>query len=462
MALVILATDTNATHTTGHGESTVIPEGVIRASSAGDTIDMAGVGVVLTVDGTIYAEADGVNVSGSGARIIVGETGAIRGVDHNVSFGVTVPSTLTVGVSLTNFGAITGTGALSAHGSAAFTLANHGTMSGASTGVSVGGSARITNTGLIEGQSSYGVYSSGAASELVNHGTILGHASAVQLGANAALINLGTISSVSGDGVYMQQGTVYNYGTIAGGTAIPGNGIAFNDLSASKVVNAGQIVGNVVFKTQADTYKALGDGQVLGSVLGGAGGDTLTGGAQADDLSGQNGNDLLRGRGGDDTLKGGAGDDILRGGIGDDTLEGGNDSDLLRGGAGDDTMDGGAQGDRLFGGQGDDDMNGGGGADVLTGGRGENLLTGGQGADVFVMTRQTENDTITDFKDGVDRIDLSAFGLLPADYATDVAPALKAAGAGAVRLDLGAFGGAGALLVIGTSLADMDVTDFLF
>jgi serralysin len=51
---------------------------------------------------------------------------------------------------------------------------------------------------------------------------------------------------------------------------------------------------------------------------------------------------------------------------------------------------------------------GGSGADVLVGNRVANTLTGNAGADRFVFQYDTSIDTITDFKSGVDKIDLSA------------------------------------------------------
>ncbi len=63
-------------------------------------------------------------------------------------------------------------------------------------------------------------------------------------------------------------------------------------------------------------------------MLGGAGGDTLTGGTVAD---------LLVGNGGNDTLNGGAGNDVLLGGGDIDTLDGGTGNDYLMGGTGQDS-----------------------------------------------------------------------------------------------------------------------------
>jgi hypothetical protein len=108
---------------------------------------------------------------------------------------------------------------------------------------------------------------------------------------------------------------------------------------------------------------------------GGNGNDTLTGTSGRDELNGENGNDTLNGGNGSDTLNGGNGDDILLGQVSNDILVGDNGDDLLNGGQGND------------------------------------ILTGGSGSDRFVLAVNAGSDTITDFKDGDDRIGLSG-GLL--------------------------------------------------
>ncbi len=85
-----------------------------------------------------------------------------------------------------------------------------------------------------------------------------------------------------------------------------------------------------------------------------------------------------------------------------------NSDDLLFGGNGDDPLNGGL---------GDDTLLGGAGADTLLGGVGFDTLTGGVGADIFsYAARQFDQDVISDFVQGVDRINLSALGV--ADFAT--------------------------------------------
>lgn len=65
---------------------------------------------------------------------------------------------------------------------------------------------------------------------------------------------------------------------------------------------------------------------------------------------------------------------------------------------------GGGGKDLLTGGGGKDELDGGGGQDTLVGGRGRDELTGGAGRDTFKFERGDGRDTITDFRQGQDRI----------------------------------------------------------
>ncbi|HEY8592592.1 MAG TPA: M10 family metallopeptidase C-terminal domain-containing protein [Sphingomicrobium sp.] len=90
------------------------------------------------------------------------------------------------------------------------------------------------------------------------------------------------------------------------------------------------------------------------------------------------------------------------GGVGNDTIKGNGLDNKLVGNGGNDT---------IFGGAGDDKLLGGDANDILIGGTGNDTLTGGAGADKFVFVGNDGNDRITDFKSGVDKIDLTAFGI---------------------------------------------------
>lgn len=143
-----------------------------------------------------------------------------------------------------------------------------------------------------------------------------------------------------------------------------------------------------------DSLNGDGGADVL---LGGRGNDRLFGGAAADVLMGGAGRDLLRG---------GKGNDRLLGSAGNDDLAGGQARDVLSGEGGRDRLSGDAGNDRLFGGSAADVLIGGTGNDTLSGGAGNDRLTGGMGRDVFVFGPGAGRDVVTDFRNGVDRIDL--------------------------------------------------------
>ena len=185
-------------------------------------------------------------------------------------------------------------------------------------------------------------------------------------------------------------------------------------------------------------------------LYGGSGTDWLYGGEGDDELHGGAGNDTLfgdfaTGVGGNDTLYGGDGHDELRGIDGDDTLYGGEGDDTLRGdhGPGTSRTDGGD--DALYGGAGDD---------TLDGGTGDDALDGGTGDDTFVFEAGHGNDTIKDFTDGEDLIDLSAFvGITSFDDLT-----ITQDGENTV-IDLTAHGG-GKITLEGVTASDLDGDNF--
>lgn len=114
----------------------------------------------------------------------------------------------------------------------------------------------------------------------------------------------------------------------------------------------------------------------------GAGNDRVTGNSAANRIDLGIGNDLVDGAGGNDTLLGGLGNDKLKGGAGMDVLDGGAGRDWLDGGFGDD------------------------------------LLSGGAGADRFVFRGTSGTDSITDFQDEVDVLDLRGYGLTSSTVGT--------------------------------------------
>ena len=156
---------------------------------------------------------------------------------------------------------------------------------------------------------------------------------------------------------------------------------------------------------------------------------------------------LMAGFSGDDTFSGSRGDDVLLGAEGNDSLDGADGDDTLFGGEGDDT---------LFGGEGDDTLFGGEGDDTLAGGAGNDTLVGGNGADTFVVGPGNGDDTVEDFVQGEDRIDLTGFeGVAGFDDLT-----LRQSGNDLV-IDLSG-NGRETLTLEGVRLGDIDGDDFLF
>ena len=165
----------------------------------------------------------------------------------------------------------------------------------------------------------------------------------------------------------------------------------------------------------------------------------------------------------DDDVDTGAGDDLLKGRGGNDALYGGDDDDHLDGGRGDDDLDGGSGRDKLFGRRGADDLDGGGGRDrlhgnhgrdVLDGGDGADVYRGGRGEDVFVFRVDGASDCVRDFREGVDVVDVSDFGL------SGFAELLESAGRGkgGVVIDLG---GGDEICLKRVRLDDLDEGDFI-
>ena len=153
-------------------------------------------------------------------------------------------------------------------------------------------------------------------------------------------------------------------------------------------LNGGQ--GNDLMYGQSDNDRIFGN---IGNdrAFGGSGRDTLFGGQDNDRLYGQADNDRIYGQYGRDTLYGNQGDDVLFGGNVRDAMNGGTDND------------------RLFGGKDDDYLNGASGDDFLSGDQGNDSLVGAGGSDIFGFTRGHDHDTIRDFTNGVDKIDLSKY-----------------------------------------------------
>ena len=103
-------------------------------------------------------------------------------------------------------------------------------------------------------------------------------------------------------------------------------------------------------------------------------------------------------------------------------------------------------------------LEGGAGDDTITGLGGDDTLTGNAGADIFVFTSGHGADTITDFTDGEDTIDLSAFTGITAF--TDLDGKITQSGDDTV-IDLSDYGG-GTITLEGYTSSDLSADDFAF
>lgn len=202
--------------------------------------------------------------------------------------------------------------------------------------------------------------------------------------------------------------------TLSGGANINGTGNALNNL----------ITGN----------------SAINLLTGGEGNDTLIAGDDNDNLYGGIGNDLLIGGLGSDYMDGGDGIDTVSyvgssAGVnvnlannnqwnGDaswdniinvENVIGSASGDNITGTSGANELSGGAGADTLYGLGGDDIIHGDEDGDILIGGAGKDVLYGGAGVDIFKVVALTDSvnsnpDTIMDFVQGVDRIDISGLG----------------------------------------------------
>jgi Ca2+-binding RTX toxin-like protein len=140
---------------------------------------------------------------------------------------------------------------------------------------------------------------------------------------------------------------------------------------------------------------------------------------------------------------------------GNEVLSGDGGRDLLLGLGGDDGLNGLGGADDLHGGAGRDTMDGGDGDDLLDGGAGNDVQTGGKGRDVFVFEGACGQDTVMDFKDRDDRLDLSDYGFATFDA---VRARTVATDRTTLVIDVGPAGG-DAVTVRGLTLANFDASD---
>jgi hypothetical protein len=120
-----------------------------------------------------------------------------------------------------------------------------------------------------------------------------------------------------------------------------------------------------------------------------------------------------------------------------------------------DTLTGGGGIDRLYGFDGNDVLGGAGGSDFLDGGHGNDTLTGGAGADTFYFASGDGLDTVTDFTQGTDVIDLHNYGI--ASFA-DLQPFMTQSGSDTLI----AFDAQDHITLTGVTMTTLTSGDFVF
>ncbi len=186
-------------------------------------------------------------------------------------------------------------------------------------------------------------------------------------------------------------------------------------------------------------------GAVLDTV---AGIEAFIGGNLADAFTGDGNANQFLGLGGNDTMDGGDGNDTLLGGINNDSLAGRNGNDSIQGDAGNDF---------LSGGTGNDTLHGGGGNDRIVGGLQNDRIITGSGIDTVVFAARFATDTVTDFANGIDRLD---FGTTDAASTQAIIDIAQQVGNNVVIDFQNGFNDK--LILQKFVLADLDLGDFVF
>ncbi len=301
----ISGTNSNAVSISGGGSVTNSAAGII--SSTGGAISITGAAGTVENSGSVSSTGS-FAVSMSAGGTVTNNNSITGGVI--VSGGSSSTNALENGTGASIVGGILTGASLSAGGD----LTNHGSITGAS-GVNIGGTTTLINTGTIRATGAFGTGASvGSGSTVDNAGSITSDsASAVNLGIGSTMttitnqtggeiiggaggssdaISVGSSFMIDNDGLIRGQGTslFFDPGAIFGsgvaGTVINRkNGIIENQLSggaieflgtaAQTLDNAGTINGNVNLDNGSDVVLLRPGSSINGTLNAGAGSDRL-------------------------------------------------------------------------------------------------------------------------------------------------------------------------------------------
>ncbi len=243
----------------------------------------------LSNTGTIQANGSygtGIGLLSSSTIGSLSNTGTIQANGYR-GYGIKMRASAIT--SLTNTGTIQangnyGTGILAQY-STIGSLSNAGTIQAngyQGVGISMINSTitALSNTGLIQGNGSYSagvVLVGGSIGTLTNSGTIQAkgfYTTGIYIGSETigSVVNSGAILATdpSGTAIRVSGGTLASIMNNAGGI-IQGGSVAIDNaggVGPLAIVNAGQIVGDIRFGSQADSLTINGGGTVAGNILG--------------------------------------------------------------------------------------------------------------------------------------------------------------------------------------------------
>ncbi len=166
-----------------------------------------------------------------------------------------------------------------------------------------GNRANILNEGLIQSLSAdlYTIFCNATENVISNHGTILSPSQAAAIGTGGS----GTM-------------TLINTGLIDASATVPPGvyyGVFTNNASTTDTIwNSGRWLVTYTWKEATIFYQ--GSGQVIGTIDGGFGNDTIVGGAFSEAIVGGLGNDEISGGGGNDVIQDTSGLNFISGGDG--------------------------------------------------------------------------------------------------------------------------------------------------
>lgn len=324
-----------------------------------------------------------------------------------------------------------------------------------------GNKVLIESTGVIE--AAHGITSWGRNFSAVNNGAIEATQSAgVQLeGGSFKFINNGDVEVTNGiaRGVQVDiEGAKRSTGRIENGVDGNMHG-SIQDLSENAhvtVVNRGQFEKSDGLSYAMDlgtgNDRLTNTGDISGNVWMGEGQDRadLRGGTLMGNVQGGTGNDTFLIDNADTAIYEdvGGGRDIVMTSV-DYALfdEMGGHFEIMKAiGKGKVDLTGNSLANSLFGN---------GAANILDGGAGNDMLTGSGGKDVFVFASNSGKDTIRDFTNGVDRIDLSGWGDI--DSLKDLKSMLTVKGDDLILVD-----GTDRLILKDVAKSDLGAEDFIF